>query len=1401
MLLFSGRSAPLEPGQEDPKWRSAIERALGSWESVVEWPDYISFLARLQKAVKNRPNPESRLPCAREIAEMLSRCLDPTLPTGVHQTALQAYKVVFQVLGTKALSESIYLWLPGLLPVVSFAAFSVKPLVLGLLKDDILNVASREIVRPLLLSCLPSMEEESGEFFDEVLGLVLALRDRINDDSFFWQCMMLSVMTSTEVRLGALAYFSRYLPTFTDPLSTEARIVTTPDPGLMLRAIQAGLRDSDVLVQRGFLDVLVRCLPLGCSIVQEHKRECEGLMSAAVASVLRRDMSLNRRLWTWLLGPDPESGDYSRQHYFAQFGLDILNKVLLQELPSSEALQEARAMLDRWEVGSAVVPSILVPILRKCGTSARQFVDAVEVNMIWKTLLDLGERNDVETALKLLNFLDSSDEEVAAEVPLVLLYFLATNGPPGIISELPKYLPPLAPPPKDFSTSRKPALEIRNYLETSVQSNSSDELAPACPYSPGEVTALLIDNAGSLATLQKILERTHANADKWVPQFLEAPTAELFKLLYKSLKQPQRLSVIDRLVGSIHVSLRDKGEQQVEKVRELWYLAEIGGFDAVTSAISRYLISEDVEQRAYVWSLLWVHSAERPDLIKMLAKPTLIFCELLDTGTGQNYAEGTIVRTGTSMQFARLLVGLVNQELESNPDCDVLDYLLSLVLLAMEIKEVKSAFLLCSDDFYEKLLSWIQKQNGVAGSKALKLIELANDNLIIRVGEVLLEKPPTLVAMEFFAKEMRKMLQLKTLLFWIIDGIDRLQREDEFVVWTRLLNAYIDAVTPAQVTSVALELVDELLNRLNSLDSSLLEVESSEIGDSSVVIQLCLLLERVTHATLRAWSEDQEESGAPRSFFSVETPSDRTQLERAKSTAIECLNRISKQCIKYWAWLERVRGSVSPGSTCLYATGRLKTRIRKLFAPFYQHLTKETLMCCVAHATTVNSGVRLVHMIEGTQLKNSTSVLLELLQANRTRLMADFFVAYCLSLELDVIEDIWPIIAGFLSDVHHKSTQYAQIILPMLALMSEIGDFRGRRRDFSDLFSKLLSSAVNELPADTLVKSEELTKALNATPGIISEPEKQGALLTKVMQTVVSPLFQMPQNMTVEALDMLKVLIDTCPTTRTWRTLVSDLLFDQKVFTLPIKLAPKFSEIVGLWAQADKERLSEFVGRIATFGSSNILFGWSGGQQLTDENLARLTFIMLSAETLPVSWTRIVAQLTGMWQGNAPFVCLFLRSLLLRKDALQMLPAFSFMSYKLQETLLSLKETDDELAIAAAKLLDLALTTGIDQFQPYEWLFVCDSGDAIHPANDGNRTGGLAEKLAQMPSQSISELPKGIEGVRRPLLPVNTTKSMLHAFWNQLSVTLFEANYALERVDWDYCREMLFEEIFGGSTN
>jgi hypothetical protein len=76
----------------------------------------------------------------------------------------------------------------------------------------------------------------------------------------------------------------------------------------MIRAISAALEDDDSLVRRSALDILLQSLPVDSIAV---KKASSGdrtiLMRAATSVVLRRDLALNRRLYTWLLGTEETS--------------------------------------------------------------------------------------------------------------------------------------------------------------------------------------------------------------------------------------------------------------------------------------------------------------------------------------------------------------------------------------------------------------------------------------------------------------------------------------------------------------------------------------------------------------------------------------------------------------------------------------------------------------------------------------------------------------------------------------------------------------------------------------------------------------------------------------------------------------------------------------------------------------------------------------------------------------------------------------------------------------------------------------------------------------------------------------------------------------------------------------
>jgi hypothetical protein len=103
--------------------------------------------------------------------------------------------------------------------------------------------------------------------------------------------------------------------------------VVGKDIGLMIRAFAAALEDENLLVRRGALDVLLQTMRVDSIAIRKAQKDDRAiLMRAATGVVLRRDLSLNRRLYTWLLGPDEKSDNQIA--YLKENSLEFLSSTL-----------------------------------------------------------------------------------------------------------------------------------------------------------------------------------------------------------------------------------------------------------------------------------------------------------------------------------------------------------------------------------------------------------------------------------------------------------------------------------------------------------------------------------------------------------------------------------------------------------------------------------------------------------------------------------------------------------------------------------------------------------------------------------------------------------------------------------------------------------------------------------------------------------------------------------------------------------------------------------------------------------------------------------------------------------------------------------------------------------------
>ncbi|ORY92300.1 Dopey, N-terminal-domain-containing protein [Syncephalastrum racemosum] len=405
----------------DPRFRKyvqLIEKNLNSFDAVNEWADIISFLGRLLKSFQAYPQ-FPIIPRKHTVAKRLAQCLNPGFPAGVHQKTLDVYAYILETIGTDQLADDLALWSLGLFPFVQYAAMHVKPQLLSIFETYYfpLKQRLRPAMRGFIIALLPALDEEGSEFFDKVVVLMDHLANTVNLP-FFYSCLWLVLISNPNLRPPALNYLLRRLPKIVDQEET-ALVLGIENVGLMVRAFSATLTDSQLLVQRGMLELLVQNFQLKHRTIPND--DLVVLMRAALSIVLRKDMSLNRRLYAWLLGN--ENGSQLQMVYFDKFAKKAATQAVrglffaTTDAGSNQFHDEEQfvtesqrpykiliSLLDKWEIGQPVVQDIFVDSLTSLqihvrrGThgaeilqTANMWMEMTEPYLIWMKLFEMAD--------------------------------------------------------------------------------------------------------------------------------------------------------------------------------------------------------------------------------------------------------------------------------------------------------------------------------------------------------------------------------------------------------------------------------------------------------------------------------------------------------------------------------------------------------------------------------------------------------------------------------------------------------------------------------------------------------------------------------------------------------------------------------------------------------------------------------------------------------------------------------------------------------------------------------------------------------------------------------------------------------------------------------------------------
>uniref|UniRef100_A0A0K0E6R9 Dopey_N domain-containing protein n=1 Tax=Strongyloides stercoralis TaxID=6248 RepID=A0A0K0E6R9_STRER len=318
---------------------SQVDKALKAFECTNEWADLISALSKLAKVFSSNAK-FNDIPKPVTVAKRLSQCLHPALPSGVHLKALETYRILFEILGEKCLPKLLYLFTVGLFPLMDHCGIKVKSELLKLFEKYFLPLG--EDLRPALPGFITAVLlglEEGTEFYDKSFNLLEQVLHSVGGEAFYaslWQ----AVLGSPLVRLPALVFVNAKYDKVLG-IGEQQEIMGGDHADHMIAALCAAADDDgSTLVQRNLLDFLCSAFPLNSQHLSEP--DLVQLLRRCLFVVLRRDMSLNRRLFQWLLNRSGDSGGTSIPvngneneidlQFFKEYSLPLIKQALIEYL-------------------------------------------------------------------------------------------------------------------------------------------------------------------------------------------------------------------------------------------------------------------------------------------------------------------------------------------------------------------------------------------------------------------------------------------------------------------------------------------------------------------------------------------------------------------------------------------------------------------------------------------------------------------------------------------------------------------------------------------------------------------------------------------------------------------------------------------------------------------------------------------------------------------------------------------------------------------------------------------------------------------------------------------------------------------------------------------------------------
>lgn len=273
--------------EDKERYETEITKRLDAFKTAKEWSDFISLLSSLDSTIKKFSIPD--VPRKKLLFKRLNQCLNPVLPAGIHNKALETYALVFERISRENLVKDFDFLTLGLFTFSAHCRILVTSSFLDVMERHIVPLGRdiEDYCTSVLIGLLPPMEFESGEYYNRAHLIITEFKSLVSRRAFYTSVW--SILLNDERLRTSVVNYVVGAPR-EDEIVGNVRLVS--------KALCASLWSESTLVVRSCLDLLIFVFPSRDDV--GDKEIVSELVEAVIKLFVKRDLSLNKRIYSWL---------------------------------------------------------------------------------------------------------------------------------------------------------------------------------------------------------------------------------------------------------------------------------------------------------------------------------------------------------------------------------------------------------------------------------------------------------------------------------------------------------------------------------------------------------------------------------------------------------------------------------------------------------------------------------------------------------------------------------------------------------------------------------------------------------------------------------------------------------------------------------------------------------------------------------------------------------------------------------------------------------------------------------------------------------------------------------------------------------------------------------------------